>query len=409
MRALFIHPTFPGPFGAQVNGLRADPKSEIFFMAEHFDNGGLRPAELDTIRCLSVAPPDCVNSPDQAERELVTTFRRSTQIASTLLRLKKEGFTPDTVCTSASSGCGLYISDIFPKARRIVYADWFYSLSALQREDGNAQSWRVRNLWCFGILSDAHCTFTSTEWQKVQFPQCIADTMHVLPQGVDTDWFAPARPVPFEFLVPELPGLKGAQEVVTVSLHSLTPEVGLPQYAHGLMQLLATRPECHVLVLDTARADFPTAAPEHYQPLFAPVLSQPQLATRLHMPGTLPRATYRNLLRAASLHVYLTTARVLSPELIEAMSCGCLVLASDAEPAREVIRHGLNGFLFPTLRGQDPTLAGEAMVKGTEILLNRSRMKDPVLDTLRAAARSAVLHRFNRAQQSEAHLRLLLA
>ena len=66
---------------------------------------------------------------------------------------------------------------------------------------------------------------------------------------------------------------------------------------------------------------------------------------RLHFTGRLPRARYRDVLRASSVHVYLTIPFVLSWSMIEAMSTGCLVVASDTDPVREVVRDGGNGLL----------------------------------------------------------------
>ena len=66
---------------------------------------------------------------------------------------------------------------------------------------------------------------------------------------------------------------------------------------------------------------------------------------RLHFTGRLPRDLYREVLRASSVHVYLTIPFVLSWSMIEAMSAGCLLVASDTEPVREVVRDGENGLL----------------------------------------------------------------
>ena len=61
---------------------------------------------------------------------------------------------------------------------------------------------------------------------------------------------------------------------------------------------------------------------------------------RLHFTGRLPRNLYREVLLASSVHVYLTIPFVLSWSMIEAMSAGCLLVASDTEPVREVVRDG---------------------------------------------------------------------
>ena len=45
------------------------------------------------------------------------------------------------------------------------------------------------------------------------------------------------------------------------------------------------------------------------------------------------------------MHVYLTYPFVLSWSLLEAMSVGCAIVASDTQPLREAIRHGNSGRL----------------------------------------------------------------
>ena len=61
--------------------------------------------------------------------------------------------------------------------------------------------------------------------------------------------------------------------------------------------------------------------------------------------GLLPTAELINVLSLSDLHIYLTVPFVLSWSLINALACGCTVLASDTPPVREVITHGHNGLL----------------------------------------------------------------
>jgi glycosyltransferase involved in cell wall biosynthesis len=66
---------------------------------------------------------------------------------------------------------------------------------------------------------------------------------------------------------------------------------------------------------------------------------------RVHFLGRIAYADYASLLRKSCVHVYLTYPFVLSWSLIEALSAGCLVVASRTPPVEEVIADGVNGRL----------------------------------------------------------------
>ena len=51
------------------------------------------------------------------------------------------------------------------------------------------------------------------------------------------------------------------------------------------------------------------------------------------------------MLQVSTVHVYLTYPFVLSWSLLEAMSAGCAIVASDTAPVREAIQHGETGQL----------------------------------------------------------------
>ena len=66
---------------------------------------------------------------------------------------------------------------------------------------------------------------------------------------------------------------------------------------------------------------------------------------RVHYLGNIPYQHFIPLLQLSTVHVYLTYPFVLSWSLLEAMSAGCAIVASDTQPLREAIRHDETGRL----------------------------------------------------------------
>lgn len=399
MRILFLHQSFPGQFHYLAGALAAMPQTTVLFLAER----QRREVKIAGVRSLMLSPAKPFASDDAAEREMLLAARRGANAANALLRLQREGFRPDMVCYSSGGGYGLYVADIFPDAFRVVSADWFYTKGAnytffsrgCPRPPADFAPARARN-WCqYNALTDCDLSFTFTQWQKEQFPPYLAKPMHVLHQGVDTEFFSPG-------------GKKGAllsscrlppqAELVTFAGRSLEPFRGFGQFAKSVSAILAARPHCHVLIMAGSSTDGSkedageqAALPEALQHLTA------EERQRVHFLGFRPYAEYRALLRASTVHVYLTAPFALSSGLFEAMSCGCLVVGADTEPVREVVRHAENGFLCDFWDTQ-------ALADTVICLLERSAQMQPI----RHAARRTIEESYNIQQQGPQLVSLLL-
>jgi glycosyltransferase involved in cell wall biosynthesis len=75
--------------------------------------------------------------------------------------------------------------------------------------------------------------------------------------------------------------------------------------------------------------------------------------------GMVPIRTLVDILSLSDLHIYLTVPFVLSWSLLDALACGCTVLASDTMPVREVIHDASNGLLADFFDVE--SLAGKAL------------------------------------------------
>lgn len=396
MRILFIHQSFPGQFQYLAGALGALPRTTVLFLAER----QRREVKIAGVRSLMIPPPKAADSADAVERELLLAVRRGACTANTLLRLHKEGFKPDIVCTSSGGGQALYVADIFPDAFRAVYADWFYTKGANYTFFGEGQSRspaefapaRARN-WCqYNALADCDLAFTLTHWQQKQFPSCLAERIHVVHQGVDTHFFSPFVGDTTRLCDCELPP---QAELVTFTGRRLEPFRGFGQFAKSISAILAARPYCHVLIMAGA-SNAGAGKEKNALPEALEHLTTVERA-RVHFLGFRPYAEYRALLRASTVHVYLTAPFALSSGLFEAMSCGCLLVGADTEPVREVIRHGENGFLCDFW---DSTALSQTIIG----LLDRAALMQPIRD----AARRTIVDNYDMQQQGPQLLELLL-
>lgn len=396
MRILFVHQAFPGPFQYLAGLLGSMPRTTVLFLSER----QRREVKIPGVRSLSISPPKVEENHDPVEREMLLALRRGANTANALLRLQRGGFRPDIVCTSSGGGYGLYATDVFPDAFHAVYADWFYTKGANYTffNDGKPRSpadfapARARN-WCqLNALAECDLAFTFTKWQKSQFSGPFADSIHVVRQGVDTQFFAPRRGDNAQFDGYPLPA---DAEFVTFAGRSLEPSRGFGQFAKCVPALLAARPKCHVLIMAGASngdsVEDPIAMPETLKAL------SPEDSARVHFLGFRPYAEYRDLLRISTVHVYLTAPFALSSGLFEAMSCGCLMVGADTEPVREVITYGKNGFLCDFWDAD--ALAA--------IVIGLLQKKDQMLP-IRQAARQTIVESYNIKKQGQQHMDLLL-
>ncbi len=113
----------------------------------------------------------------------------------------------------------------------------------------------------------------------------------------------------------------------------------------------------------------------------------------------MPPVRLAQLLSLSDLHVYLTVPFVLSWSLFDALACGCVVVASDTDPVRELIAHEKTGLLAPfydveglaelALRAlRDPPAhrhLGEAGMALVEEKYTLTRCLPPMLDLYRRA------------------------
>lgn len=344
MRVLFLHNAFPGQYRHLAAALARDPANQVVF-ATHRAEGSLPGVRVETYASARAVRNDCHPYLRWMEGAVLT----GQAVWRLGQRLKAEGFAPDVVCAHAGWGPGLYARELFPAARHVGYFEWFYGGDASdtqflghQLSDDDRCRLATRNAALLMDLAQADVALTPTRFQRDRFPAKLRPLLTVLHDGVDTGFF---RPQPAR---PAIPGcdLSAADQVVTYATRGMEPYRGFPQFMRAAALLLAERPGLHVVIAGEDQVYYGERLPDGDSWKRRMLAELPEMdRSRLHFVGTLPAASYRDLLALSSAHVYLTAPFVLSWSLLDALACGCAVVGSDSEPVREVLEDGVTGLL----------------------------------------------------------------
>ena len=342
MRLMFLHNNFPAQFGALARYMSQRGHDVTFGTSWQ----GTPP---DWLRMVRYRPHRTVGKRQHPYLAFVESAVLNGQaLARVAWKMKDEGYSPDLVVAHSGWGPGLYVRDIWPDAKYLGYFEWYYRskgadlgyLDAVTRDDEH----RIRTRNAAILLDLAACNrgIVPTAYQASQFPELFRRKLTVQHDGVDTDYFAP---LPGRRL--KLPGLdlSHVEELVTYVARGMEPYRGFPQAMAAFAEVQRRRPRAHVVIVGEDRVAYGRRLPNgdtFRKKMLRELDFDPD---RLHFTGRLPRDLYREVLRASTVHVYLTIPFVLSWSMIEAMSAGCLLVASDTEPVREVVRDGENGWL----------------------------------------------------------------
>ncbi len=398
MRVLFLHNNFPAQYRHVATSLAAEQGHQLVFgtQAKNGEIPGVTKAFYKPAREVRAETHHYVRNLESAVLNGQSVYRMC-------MDLKRQGFVPDLVCGHSGWGPTLYVKDAFPDTRVLSYFEWFYHAHGSdadylpESEISSDDECRIRTRNAAILLDLANCDWglCPTLFQRDQFPKIFHNKLTVLHDGVDTDFFKPDPDAVMK--VGDL-DLSGAKEIVTYATRGMEPYRGFPQFVEAVAQLQKVRPDMHAVIVGQDRVAYGRKLPDG-RTFKQKMLEELELdMSRVHFTGLLPYGEYLKVLQASHAHVYMTVPFVLSWSLIESMATGCLIISSDTEPVREVIRDGKQGLLvdFFDIDGLAKRIA--------EALDNREALKP-----LQEAARKVVLKNYALKDTLPKHVRLLKA
>ncbi|MGO4908428.1 glycosyltransferase [Pseudorhodobacter sp. W20_MBD10_FR17] len=350
MKILFVHQNFPGQFLYLAPALQARGHD----CRALTDATNKRASKIPVLRYRHEVPlPD--PKATRLGRNFIQMTDRGVTAARACLQLRdKHGYTPDVIFGHSGWGETLFLKEVWPDAKLIVYAEFYYR--GVDRDVGfdvefsrggfdavmTAQS-RAAHLGQSLLHADA--ALAPTKWQASTYPPALQPMIKVIFDGVNTDVMVPNAAA--SLTLPNGQQLRAGDEVLTFVNRNLEPYRGYHTFMRALPDVMAARADAQVVIVGGDDVSYGAAAPkgQNWKQMFLDEVSDRIDLSRVHFLGKVPYAQFVALMQISRVHAYLTYPFVLSWSMLEAMSAGAYVVGSRSAPVEELIEDGVNGRL----------------------------------------------------------------
>jgi glycosyltransferase involved in cell wall biosynthesis len=353
MKILFIHQNFPGQFKFLAPALAKAGHEVVAMTMQKVSAGAWQGVRLVPYAAARGSTPKVHPWVSDFETKVI----RGEACFRAALELRDAGFVPDVIVAHHGWGESLFLKDVWPQARLGVYCEFFYHPEGADtgfdpefpaNDAGEVCRLRLKNLNNLLHFQAADAGISPTHWQASTFPLPFRSRITVVHDGIDTAALQPNPQVSLT-LNNHLPLTRG-DEVVTFVNRNLEPYRGYHVFMRALPEILRRRPKARVMIVGGDDVSYGARPPDgrKWKDIFAAEV-RPRIPdadwARVHFLGHLAYPAFVALLQLSRAHVYLTYPFVLSWSLLEAMSVGCAIVASDTAPLREAIEHDVTGRL----------------------------------------------------------------
>jgi glycosyltransferase involved in cell wall biosynthesis len=326
-------------------------------------------------------------------RNYTTMSDRGVTVARAALQLREKGYVPDVIFGHSGWGETLFLKEVWPEAKLLVYAEFYYKgrgadvgfdpeYSPANFDQVMIAQGRTTHLG--QALTHADAGLSPTEWQASTYPAPLRRMIEVIFDGVDTDVMVPNAAA--SVTLPDGKVLKAGDEVLTFVNRNLEPYRGYHIFMRALPAVLAARPGCQVVIVggdEVSYGNAPKGQKGWKETILSEVRDKLDLG-RVHFIGKVPYPTFTALMQVSRAHAYLTYPFVLSWSMLEAMAAGAMIVGSRTAPVQEVLQDGVNGRLVDFFD-----------VPGWQVALIDALANPAAYLHLRRAARETILARYD--------------
>lgn len=350
MNILFIHQNYPAQYKHLLDWLGPQGKHRIVFLTQ-----SKQVPKVGTHQIIQYQPKHKLErNAYELSRYFESSCAAGETVAGICRALDQKGFRPDIVIGHSGWGETLFIKHVWPKVPVLSYFEYFFSPHdscmdfdpefPLTKSSELAIS--ARN--AVNYLSHAASTAgqTPTTWQRDTYPESFHAKIRVIHEGIDTRRIKPNPKVSAKLGRLDRPVTR-QDEIFTYAARNMEPVRGFHVFMRALPDILAARPNARALIIGGNEVSYGLKADEKggFRARMEHELGSRVDWSRVHFLGRVPHDVFIATLQLSRCHVYMSMPFVLSWSLLEAMSAGATVVASNVAPVREAVTDGKTGFL----------------------------------------------------------------
>jgi glycosyltransferase involved in cell wall biosynthesis len=250
-------------------------------------------------------------------------------------------------------GSTLFLPELYPGVPIVNYFEFYYHPHQSDMDfrpefppsELDYLRARARNAMLLLDLENCSHGYSPTYFQRGLFPEIYQSKIDVIFDGIETDIFQKRHNIPRKIGDRTIPA---ATRIVTYVSRGFESMRGFDIFMKVARRIYEDYHDVLFVVVGSERICY-GGDEKHiagHKSFRDYVLAQSEFdMSKFLFTGPIPVTQLVEVLSLSDLHLYFTVPFVLSWSLMNALACGCTVLASDTKPVREMIVDGENGRL----------------------------------------------------------------